>query len=432
MTANSSSAPAGPPEIEARATRSTATGVPRMEGGTGGGRPAPQSQARSPRCGIGKNSSTASATGIQGRPGAGSAQKIGKPRRSTSPGRSKPLASRFPYHRSGGTALRVKLVVGYDGRKSATAPDAEFIRGQHIAIVGGERPKRRPLKTSPASFRRWTAHARWGHNLRIAFYAQFLHRHARSAGHGGRMAAATQLGISSGRPALAGNFLFSIEDLDKTVSVLSGGERLALCLARLLLDAPTSFCSTGLPTTSTWNGSGGRSRPHSGMERNCVLRDPRPDLRGPTRRRILEVGGGADPPLSGTFEEYVWAASQVSSLRPGYRRALSQSRHPRRECRPQGTLRAAQAPAQQGKQARKGIRGTRRAQTATPFDLRGQSVRRRTRPRRLHPHHPHRHTEGEWMKTLERSKSGIGMMVKRRPAPLFTSPRKRGHPRRIK
>lgn len=46
---------------------------------------------------------------------------------------------------------------------------------------------------------------------------------------------------------------------DQNVATLSGGERRRVALCRLLLQTPTSCCSTSLPTTSTLNRSTGWS-----------------------------------------------------------------------------------------------------------------------------------------------------------------------------
>ena len=51
---------------------------------------------------------------------------------------------------------------------------------------------------------------------------------------------------------LAGAFQFSGDDVDKKIRALSGGEKTRLVMARMLLDPPTSWCSTSRRTTSIW------------------------------------------------------------------------------------------------------------------------------------------------------------------------------------
>ena len=49
---------------------------------------------------------------------------------------------------------------------------------------------------------------------------------------------------------ILGGFLFSGDDIEKPVRVLSGGERTRLAVARMLLARPTRSSSTSRPTTS--------------------------------------------------------------------------------------------------------------------------------------------------------------------------------------
>lgn len=304
----------------------------------------------------------------------------------------------------GGTALRMqKLVVGYDGKKIAGPVDAEFIRGQHIAIVGENgQGKTTLLKTLAGILPPVDGHARWGHNLRIAFYAQFLHETLDpQATVGTWLRAAAGGHLTPDVLRMAGNFLFSIEDLDKTISVLSGGEKARLCLARLLLDAPDALLLDE-PTN------------HLDMETAESLAAALKEWNGTVffvthdrtfaallAAEILEVGGGAIRHYPGTFEEYVWAASQASGLKPDIDEALSQAAVPdanagRKERYEQLKRLRNKANKLEKEFEELGERKRRLLSTyeANPFDVeRDRAVSTLTTLIV--------YTEGEWMKTLE-------------------------------
>ncbi len=151
-----------------------------------------------------------------------------------------------------GTAVRCgDLTIGYPGREVASGIHFDIDRGERIAILGDNgQGKTTLMRTLAGDLAPQEGQCEWGSTLRLGYYAQHVyaaldgkwevHQHLR------RMADkhVTQQTILD----LAGSFLFQGDDVEKPVSVLSGGERARLCLLGilltrapvLLLDEPTN------------------------------------------------------------------------------------------------------------------------------------------------------------------------------------------------
>jgi ATP-binding cassette subfamily F protein 3 len=149
---------------------------------------------------------------------------------------------RFPEApRSGERVLRLAgIAKSYGETVVYRALDLEVVRGERIALVGPNGAGKSTLLRLAADVLPAEAGLREpGHNVRVGFYAQ----HALQAldpdqtvlGEIGRTAALDQVPQLRG---LLGAFLFSGDDVEKRVSVLSGGEKARLALAKLLLARP--------------------------------------------------------------------------------------------------------------------------------------------------------------------------------------------------
>ena len=126
---------------------------------------------------------------------------------------------------------------------------AEIDRGDKIALIGANGKGKSTLLRIIAGTESFDGERRWGHNVEEAFYAQHqleaLHLNntildeMKEAG-----SKKTELELRS----LMGCFLFSGDDTDKKIRVLSGGEKARVALAKtilskanfLLLDEPTN------------------------------------------------------------------------------------------------------------------------------------------------------------------------------------------------
>jgi len=153
-------------------------------------------------------------------------------------------------NRSGELVLRSEnLVIGFPGRALFSAPDILLRRGECAALIGPNGAgKTTFLKTILEQVKPLKGRVKLGSALQIGYFAQ---------AHEGLHAANTLLQeIDAVMPGwlpgqirdYLGKFLFSGDDVYKTVNMLSGGERGRLALAKLalqdtnllLLDEPTN------------------------------------------------------------------------------------------------------------------------------------------------------------------------------------------------
>src|SRR5687767_3290194 len=109
---------------------------------------------------------------------------------------------------------------------------------------------------------------------------------------------------------ILGGFLFSGDDVDKPVRVLSGGERTRLAVARMLL-RPSNTLLLDEPTN------------HLDLDSKDVLLDALEDFGGTLifvshdryfvdklATKIIEIGGGGALVYPGTYEEFLWSRKQ--------------------------------------------------------------------------------------------------------------------------
>mgnify|MGYP003816374455 CR=1 FL=1 len=139
-----------------------------------------------------------------------------------------------------GIALTLdQLEIGYPNKSIAKNINLDIERGQKIAVVGDNgQGKTTLLKTLAKELKELGGTYKWGHNIQIDYYAQHIPATLNSDDtvkqYLEKMAPpdVTEQEIFE----MAGNFLFKDEGLKKQISVLSGGEKARLCLARILLE----------------------------------------------------------------------------------------------------------------------------------------------------------------------------------------------------
>lgn len=138
-----------------------------------------------------------------------------------------------------GTAVRCRdLTIGYPEREIATEVGWELDHGQRAAVVGDNgQGKTTFLRTLVDSLKPLAGEVRWGHGCKVGVYAQHVYTTLPDK--------QTVLEYLRGRAAfgkkeqeilgVAGALLFRGSHVEKTIGVLSGGERARLVLAGLLL-----------------------------------------------------------------------------------------------------------------------------------------------------------------------------------------------------
>ena len=138
-----------------------------------------------------------------------------------------------------GPALRcTELSIGYPDRLVASDIAVEIEHGSRVAVVGDNgQGKTTFLRTASGSLEPLHGELRWSFGCDIGCYAQHVytsmpeHYTVREYLSSAATAEVTLQTVLD----MAGSFLFRGDDVDKQISVLSGGERARLCLAGLLL-----------------------------------------------------------------------------------------------------------------------------------------------------------------------------------------------------
>ncbi|MDW7711368.1 MAG: ABC-F family ATP-binding cassette domain-containing protein [Deferrisomatales bacterium] len=258
--------------------------------------------------------------------------------------------------RSGRTvAVLDDVDAGYAGKPVYRGLTFRIERGEKVALIGPNGAgKSTLLKVLAGSLPPLRGRVEYGHAVSVSYFAQ----HQLEQLDPGRTALEEMRSLPGLRSELElrsvlGSFLFSGDAVDKRVSVLSGGEKSRLVLAKLLsdpgnfflLDEPTNHldlqaCEVLKRALETFSGT------------LCFITHDR-DLINRTATRVVYVDGGTLKEYLGTFDDFVrkraeegeastvgrpGAAGEGTPARPGRRdarRAEAERRaHARRETGP--------------------------------------------------------------------------------------------------
>jgi ATP-binding cassette, subfamily F, member 3 len=139
-----------------------------------------------------------------------------------------------------GMALELEdLEIGYPEKSIAKDVTLDIERGQRIAVLGDNgQGKTTLLKTLAGELEKRAGSYKWGHNIKIAYYAQHIPASLNFDETVKNYLRRVSPGDVSDQEIfkMAGNFLFKDEALKKKIPVLSGGEKARLCLAQILLE----------------------------------------------------------------------------------------------------------------------------------------------------------------------------------------------------
>ncbi|MCC6858268.1 MAG: ABC-F family ATP-binding cassette domain-containing protein [Bryobacterales bacterium] len=231
------------------------------------------------------------------------------------PPEEKSIRFRFPQPRpSGRIVAEFKGVAKSYGEKEVFA-GVDFVieRGDRVALVGVNGAGKSTLIKILAGLEPVTrGEYILGHNAEPDYFAQDQYKELEPAAR-----LIDDLGAVAPRATLTelrtvlGCFLFSEDDVFKSIGVLSGGERNRYALARMLMH-PSNFLLLDEPTN------------HLDMRAKDVLLNALQEFTGTVvfvshdryfidrlAGRVFEVAGGAVTSYSGNYEEYLWRKQRI-------------------------------------------------------------------------------------------------------------------------
>ncbi|MDQ3211485.1 MAG: ATP-binding cassette domain-containing protein [Acidobacteriota bacterium] len=277
-----------------------------------------------------------------------------------------------PCAKSGRTVLDLKDVrKSYGGRTVFGGINVLIERGDRIALIGPNGAGKSTLMRMLSGVEAPDSGTRTeGHQVVTQYFAQdeatrldpTLNIYQTLAGN-------APLHMVPSIRNILGGFLFSGDDVEKPVRVLSGGERTRLAVARMLL-RPSNTLLLDEPTN------------HLDLDSKDVLLDALEDFGGTLifvshdryfvdklATKVIHIGAGDALPYPGTYEEFLWSRKQ-------------------QEAAPQGSVPADGARTKGGKQptpaaARMNAKGPARAGVAPPAGASAAGTR--TAPRAAAP-----------------------------------------------
>ncbi len=231
------------------------------------------------------------------------------------PPEEKSIRFRFPQPRpSGRIVAEFKGVAKSYGEKEVFA-GVDFVieRGDRVALVGVNGAGKSTLIKILAGLEPVTrGEYILGHNAEPDYFAQDQYKELEPAAR-----LIDDLGAVAPRATLTelrtvlGCFLFSEDDVFKSIGVLSGGERNRYALARMLMH-PSNFLLLDEPTN------------HLDLRAKDVLLNALQEFTGTVvfvshdryfidrlAGRVFEVAGGAVTSYSGNYEEYLWRKQRI-------------------------------------------------------------------------------------------------------------------------
>src|SRR5215472_12801208 len=220
---------------------------------------------------------------------------------------------------SGRTVAEAKnLAKSYGAKHVFSKVDFLIERGDRIALVGVNGAGKSTLIRLLAGLEKATAgEIRLGHKVEVDYFAQDQYKaldpQARLLDD---LFAVAPRSTQTELRNLLGSFLFSEDEVFKTVSVLSGGERNRYALARMLLH-PSNFLLLDEPTN------------HLDLRAKDVLLESLQDFTGTVvfvshdryfidklATRVFEIGDGHVEVFPGNYEDYLWRKQGKAGVAP--------------------------------------------------------------------------------------------------------------------
>ena len=237
------------------------------------------------------------------------------------PPEEKAIHFSFPQPRPSGrmVAEAKDLSKSYGAKNVFSGVDFVIERGDRIALVGvNGAGKSTLIKLLAGSEQATSGELRLGHNADVDYFAQDQYK---ALDPNARMLddlfEAAPRSTQTELRSLLGCFLFSEDDVFKTIGVLSGGERNRYALARMLLH-PSNFLLLDEPTN------------HLDLRAKDVLLDSLQKFTGTVvfvshdryfidklATRVFEIGDGRVEIFPGNYEDYLWRKEGKSAALDG-------------------------------------------------------------------------------------------------------------------
>jgi ATP-binding cassette subfamily F protein 3 len=236
------------------------------------------------------------------------------------PPEEKAIHFSFPQPRPSGrmVAEAKDLAKSYGAKHVFSKVDFVIERGDRIALVGvNGAGKSTLIKLLAGSEQPTAGELRLGHNADVDYFAQDQYK---ALDPNARMLddlfEAAPRSTQTELRSLLGCFLFSEDDVFKTIGVLSGGERNRYALARMLLH-PSNFLLLDEPTN------------HLDLRAKDVLLDSLQKFTGTVvfvshdryfidklATRVFEIGDGRVEVFPGNYEDYLWRKEGKAGAAP--------------------------------------------------------------------------------------------------------------------
>jgi len=223
--------------------------------------------------------------------------------------RRKVMQFRFPpTARTGNEVLRVEdLTKAYGERVVLDRVNLRVARGEKIGIIGVNGAGKTTLLRTIARELEWQAGTiTFGHRVEVGYYAQ---HHAETLDLNRtvfeEVAARNRSANETEVRSMLGAFLFSNDDVDKPIRVLSGGERARVALARLLI-APGNLIMMDEPTNHLdLESAESLAASLSTFDGTLIFVSHNRSFVRQLATRIWNVEGGSVDIYPGTLDEYL-------------------------------------------------------------------------------------------------------------------------------